>query len=110
MIIFPRRSHREKAPSGKLVKDDRLYESLNKAAEGVNKSISAVDRFRTFITFQTDYLTRPKDAKGYFYITLQPKPDKYYILGIVSDPVGSVTTTTTTTNGVIVKEEKVEQK
>lgn len=95
---------------GKLVKDDRLYESVNKAAEGVNKSISAVDRFRTFITFQTDYLTRPKDAKGYFYVTLQPRPDKYYILGIVSDPVGSVTTTTTTTNGVIVKEEKVEQK
>ena len=95
---------------GKLVKDDRLYESLNKAAEGVNKSISAVDRFRTFITFQTDYLTRPKDAKGYFYVTLQPRPDKYYILGIISDPVGSVTTTTTTTNGVTVKEEKVEQK
>ncbi|KAF0145943.1 MAG: putative ABC transport system substrate-binding protein [Nitrospirae bacterium] len=95
---------------GKLVKDDRLYESVNKAAEGVNKSISAIDRFRTFITFQTDYLTRPKDAKGYFYVTLQPRPDKYYILGIVSDPVGSVTTTTTTTNGVTVKEEKVEQK
>ena len=95
---------------GKLVKDDRLYESANKAAEGVNKSLSAIDRFRTFITFQTDYLTRPKDAKGYFYVTLQPRPDKYYILGIVSDPVGSVTTTTTTTNGVIVKEEKVEQK
>lgn len=95
---------------GKLVKDDRLYESINKAAEGVNKSISAVDRFRTFITFQTDYLTKPKDAKGYFYVTLQPKPDKYYILGIVSDPVGRVTTTTTTTNGVTVKEEKVEQR
>ena len=95
---------------GKLVKDDRLYESVNKAAEGVNKSISAIDRFRTFITFQTDYLTKPKDAKGYFYVTLQPRPDKYYILGIVSDPVGSVTTTTTTTNGVTVREEKVEQK
>lgn len=95
---------------GKLVKDDRLYESLNKAAEGVNKTISAVDRFRTFITFQTDYLTKPKDAKGQFYVTLQPKPDRYYILGIVSDPVGKVTTTTTTTNGVAVVEDKVEKK
>ncbi len=95
---------------GKLVKDDRLYESINKAAEGVNKTISAVDRFRTFITFQTDYLTRPKDAKGYFYVTLQPRPDKYYIVGIISDPVGRVTTTTTTTNGTTVKEEKVEKK
>ncbi len=95
---------------GKLVKDDRLYESLNKAAEGVNKQLGAIDRFRTFITFQADYLTKPKDAKGQFYVTLQPKPDKYYIIGIVGDPVGSVKTTTTTTSGSTVTEEKVEKK
>ncbi|MBI4680771.1 MAG: hypothetical protein HY753_06105 [Nitrospirae bacterium] len=70
---------------GKLVKDDRLYESFNKAAEGVNKQLGAIDRFRTFITFQADYLTKPKDAKGQFYVTLQPKPDKYYIFGIGAD-------------------------
>ncbi|MEW6107568.1 MAG: MlaD family protein [Nitrospirota bacterium] len=97
---------------GKLVKDDRLYESINKAAEGVNKTISAVDRFRTFITFQTEYLTKPKDAKGYFYVTLQPKPDKYYILGVVGDPVGSVTTTETITSPPpkTVKEEEIKKK
>ncbi|MCE5193976.1 MAG: MlaD family protein [Nitrospiraceae bacterium] len=80
---------------GKLVKDDRLYESFNKAAEGVNKTLSAVERFRTFITFQGDYLTKAKDSKGAFTLTLQPKPDKYYIFGIVSDPVGKITTTET---------------
>jgi len=95
---------------GKLVKDDRLYESINKAAEGVDRTISAVERFRTFITFQADYLTKPKDAKGYFYVTLQPQPDKYYILGAVGDPVGSVTTTTTITNGVTVKEQEIKRK
>jgi len=95
---------------GKLVKDDRLYESLNKAAEGVNKQISAIDRFRTFITFQADYLTKPKEAKGQFYVTLQPTPDKYYILGVVGDPVANITTTVTTTNGTTVTEEKAEKK
>ncbi len=95
---------------GKLVKDDRLYESVNKAAEGVNKTISAVERFRTFISFQADYLTKPKDTKGQLYVTLQPRPDKYYILGIISDPVGKVRTveTTTTTNGVTTVEKKEE--
>ena len=88
------------------MKDDRLYESLNKASESVNKQLGAIDRFRTFITFQTDYLTKPKDAKGQFYVTLQPKPDKYYIFGIVGDPVANVKTTTTTTNGSTVTEEK----
>ncbi|NCO68033.1 MAG: hypothetical protein COY75_10150 [Nitrospirae bacterium CG_4_10_14_0_8_um_filter_41_23] len=68
---------------GKLVKDERLYESINKAAEGIDRTVSAVERFRTFITFQADYLTKPKDVKGYFYVTLQPRPDKYYILGVV---------------------------
>ncbi|MBI4685376.1 MAG: MCE family protein [Nitrospirae bacterium] len=95
---------------GKLVKDDRLYESVNRAAEGVNKTISAVDRFKTFITFQGDYLTKPKDSKGQFYVTLQPTPEKYYIIGIIGDPVGNVKTTTTITNGVTVKEDKIEKK
>lgn len=97
---------------GKLIKDDRLYESINKAAEGLNKTISAVDRFRTFITFQTEYLTKPKDGKGHFYVTLQPKPDKYYIIGAVSDPVGSVSTkeTTTVPPGTLIREEVIRKK
>lgn len=97
---------------GKLVKDDRLYESLNKAAEGVNKTISAVDRFRTFITFQGEYLTKPEESKGAFYVTLQPRKDKYYILGVVSDPLGSVKTieTVTTPPGSVIKEEKTKKR
>ncbi len=97
---------------GKLVRDDRLYESLNKAAEGVNKTISAVDRFRTIITFQGEYLTKPKDGKGAFYVTLQPRPDKYYILGVVGDPVGSITSkeTLTTPPGTRIKEEEMKKR
>lgn len=87
---------------GKLVKDDKLYDSINKAVEGVNKTLSSIDRFRTYLTFQGDYLTKSKDGKGYFTITLQPRPEKYYILGVVGDPLGRVKTTetTTTVNGV----------
>jgi phospholipid/cholesterol/gamma-HCH transport system substrate-binding protein len=96
---------------GKLVKDERLYESINKAAEGIDRTVSAVERFRTFITFQADYLTKPKDGKGYFYVTLQPRPDKYYILGVVGDPLGRVKTTTTILEGESPrKEEEIEKK
>jgi phospholipid/cholesterol/gamma-HCH transport system substrate-binding protein len=95
---------------GKLIKDDRLYDSISKAAEGIDRTVSSVERFRTFLNFQTEYLTKPEEAKGYFYVTLQPKPDKYYILGVVGDPIGKVTTTETietTETGTtrIVKEE-----
>ena len=82
---------------GKLVKDDNLYNNVNKAAESIDKTIGAIDRFRTFVTFQADYLSESKDGKGYFYVTLQPRPDKYYILGVVNDPLGRVTTKTTVT-------------
>lgn len=94
---------------GKLVKDDKLYTSLSKAAEGLDNVLGGVDRFRTFLTFQGDYLTRQSEAKGYFYLTLQPRPDKYYILGVIGDPLGRVTTTlteTTGTNGTTIEEQK----
>jgi phospholipid/cholesterol/gamma-HCH transport system substrate-binding protein len=96
---------------GKLIKDDRLYESINKAAEGFNKTISSIDRFRTYVTFQAEYLTKPDDGKAYFYVTLQPKPNKYYVLGVVGDNLGNVSTkeTTTTPPGTIVKEEEIEE-
>jgi len=103
-----------KGSLGKLMKDERLYESLNKAAEGMNRTINRIEKFRTFITFQGDYLFEPKDTKGYFNVTLQPSPEKYYILGIVSDPIGKVSTkeTITTTNGTttITREEEIEKK
>ncbi|MDP2167935.1 MAG: MlaD family protein [Thermodesulfovibrionales bacterium] len=95
---------------GKLLKDERLYASLSNAVEGVDKTLSAVTRFRTFLTFQGEYLFGEKDGKGYFYVTLQPRKDKYYILGINSDPLGNMEITETTTNGVISREEKREAK
>lgn len=103
-----------KGTLGKLMKDERLYESLNKAAEGVNRTINRIEKFRTFITFQGDYLFKPKDTKGYFNVQLQPTPEKYYILGIVSDPIGRVTTTetVTTVNGTttVTTKEEIEKK
>ena len=98
---------------GKLVQDERLYENITKAAEGVDKTFGAIDRFKTFITFQADYLNKTEDGKGYFYLTLQPRPDRYYILGVVGDPLGRVKTTETVTNidGITIrkKEEKTKQ-
>jgi|Deesub1362A_J573_1020465.scaffolds.fasta_scaffold00077_89 phospholipid/cholesterol/gamma-HCH transport system substrate-binding protein len=94
---------------GKLLTDDKLYNSLTRAAEGVDKTISSIQRFRTYITFKADYLTRLKEGKGYFYVTLQPRKDKYYILGIVGDPIGKIDVTETTTNGTTVRKETVEE-
>jgi len=95
---------------GRLLKDERLYESLSKVAKKVDKTLDAVDKLRTFMDFHSEYNTGEGEWKGYFDLTLQPKKDKYYILGAVADPKGSVETIETTKDGVTTKEEKISSK
>lgn len=95
---------------GKLVNDPQLYASLTNAVNSVTTTLSKADRFRTFVRMDGSYMTRLEEAKGNFLITLQPsRPDKYYILGISSDPLGRVSVTETNTNGVIKREEKTKK-
>jgi phospholipid/cholesterol/gamma-HCH transport system substrate-binding protein len=89
---------------GKLFTDEKLYNSVTHTVSGISNTVGAIERFKTYVTFQADYLAKPKKVKGHFYVTLQPRKDKYYILGIVSDPVGSVDVVETT-DGVVTKED-----
>jgi phospholipid/cholesterol/gamma-HCH transport system substrate-binding protein len=97
---------------GKLVQDEKLYDSVSNAAEGLGKTINKVEQFKTFLTFQGEYLTKPEETKGYFYLTLQPRKDTYYILGVIGDPTGQASRTTTTkvvngTTVTVTEEEEV---
>jgi phospholipid/cholesterol/gamma-HCH transport system substrate-binding protein len=93
---------------GKLLMEDDLYTSLNSAVEGVGNTFDVVNRTRTYFDFSSEYLTKDGDWKGYFTLTLQPREDKYYILGVVSDPFGSSEITDTIVDGVTTREEKIE--
>ncbi len=99
------RVERGEGTIGKIFKDEELYTSLTNAVSGAGKTLSAIERFRTFIQFQGDYLMEESEGKGYFYVTLQPRKDKYYILGVVADPAGRIEVTETTTNGTTRREE-----
>jgi phospholipid/cholesterol/gamma-HCH transport system substrate-binding protein len=91
---------------GKLVKDDKIYNSLSKISEEAGKSVDFVGRLRTLMDFHTEYNTHEAQWKGYFDLTLQPRRDNYYILGVVTDPKGTVETTDKVINGFkITKEE-----
>jgi phospholipid/cholesterol/gamma-HCH transport system substrate-binding protein len=93
---------------GKLVHDEKLYTALTNAVGSISNTVSAIDRFRTFITFRGEYLDRLEEGKGGFYLTLQPRKDKYYILGVVGDPIGHVETTDTFIDGTHIREERVD--
>ncbi len=84
---------------GRLINDEELYEKISGAAGGLVNTLGRADKFRTYVNFRGDYLSSVKDGKGQFTLELAPRKDKYYILGIVSDPIGNVTTTESTVNG-----------
>ena len=76
---------------GRLVNDDETVESLNATLEGINDFLSKDDTFRTYLDFRAEYLLDNEATKGYFSLKIQPKDDKYYLLGVVNDPYGKRT-------------------
>jgi phospholipid/cholesterol/gamma-HCH transport system substrate-binding protein len=94
---------------GKLLKDERLYEKLTSTVENVDKTLGAIVRFRTFLTFQGRYLSRLGETKGQFFLTLQPREDKYYVLGITADPLGRTETETVVVDGETTTQTTTEQ-
>jgi phospholipid/cholesterol/gamma-HCH transport system substrate-binding protein len=93
---------------GKLMTDDELYTSMTQVSKEAAKASDFVGRLRTYLDFYTEYNYGDSEWKGYFDLTLRPREDQYYIIGIVADPVGSVDETETTVDGVTVKTEEVE--
>ncbi|MEN8263228.1 MAG: MlaD family protein [Nitrospirota bacterium] len=92
---------------GKLVHDNRLYDSVTNVSDEIGKALDVVGKLKTIMNFDTEYNTEEAELKGRFDLTLMPDKYNYYILGIVSDPRGSVETTETTVNGVTTTEEEV---
>jgi phospholipid/cholesterol/gamma-HCH transport system substrate-binding protein len=92
---------------GKLLKDEHLYDSLDKVSTEAGKVLDVMGRLKTYMNFRSDYNTEESEWKGYFDLTIAPRKDKYYILGVVTDPRGSVETTETTVNGVTTTEEEL---
>lgn len=94
---------------GKLLREDKIYDSIGKIADSAGKSFDVVDRLKTVMEFQSDYLTDRGDWKGSFNLSLQTREDLYYIFGVVSDPLGSTKVTHREINGVSTREEKTER-
>jgi phospholipid/cholesterol/gamma-HCH transport system substrate-binding protein len=102
---------------GKLVNDEETADNLNaslkslgKSMEGIDRYVSKAEQFRTFLSYRGEYLFDKSDAKSYVDLKIQPKEDKFYILGVVADPKGKRTTTDrTTTDGKTTREEEWEQ-
>ncbi|MDD5722529.1 MAG: MlaD family protein [Syntrophales bacterium] len=91
---------------GKLVNDEDTVDNLNSSLKSIGKSMDGIDRyvskseqFKTFLSYRGEYLFDSGDGKGYIDLTIRPKEDKFYVLGLVTNPNGRLTVTDTTPAG-----------
>ncbi len=88
-----------KGTIGKLVKEEKVYKDLSETLETLKEATERVKRTTLTLEFKGDYMTRdlskkysysgePDNSYGYFTIRIQPREDRFYVLGITSDPRG----------------------
>ena len=74
---------------GRLVNDTETAEQLDEALTGVNRYLAKEEAFKVYVDYHLDYLTRLSDSRSTFNVRFQPGSDRYYMLGLVSDPWGT---------------------
>jgi phospholipid/cholesterol/gamma-HCH transport system substrate-binding protein len=91
-----------KSVAGRLLTDEKMGRQLGSAVEGVSDYLGRLQRMQVELSLRSEWLLnqsvhegRP-GAKIYFGAKLLPRPDKYYLLEVVSDPRGTDTVTTET--------------
>jgi phospholipid/cholesterol/gamma-HCH transport system substrate-binding protein len=85
--------------AGKLLVDEQLGEKVGMAAESLSDYVNRISAWQLYVNIRSEYLINYGGTRAYFGVTLMPKPDKYYILELMTDPRGynSVITETATT-------------
>lgn len=78
-----------KGSIGKLVNDDTTVTKIDEALTGINDYITRADAWRVFVDYRSEYIFRESALKSTLNLRIQPKDDKFYILGVVDDPVGT---------------------
>jgi phospholipid/cholesterol/gamma-HCH transport system substrate-binding protein len=85
-----------KSVAGRLLTDEKMGRQLSTAVEGVSSYVDNLVKLQLKVEIRSEWLMNQVGAKTYFGLKILPRPDKYYILEIVSDPRGVDTVTTET--------------
>ncbi len=86
---------------GKLISDEKTAEDVSSAIEGISGLVDTANKVSTGVDFNGYYLNQVEAAQTAIGIQIQPGLDRYYYLGIITDPAGVVEKTNlkTTTSG-----------
>jgi len=73
---------------GRLVNDESTIDKIDQTLSTVNEYLDKEDKFKVFVEYRADYLTRHDFLKSTVNLRLQPAPDRYYLLGVTGDYFG----------------------
>lgn len=85
-----------KSVAGKILVDERTGRQLGSAVEGVADYLDRLTKLQVEVNLRSEWLLNQTGAKSYFGARLLPRPDKFYLVELVSDPRGEDTVTTET--------------
>ena len=91
---------------GKLINDEETVRNLNEGLTGLSRYVNKAEQFRTFLNYRGEYLFENSNMKSYLDLRIQPNEDKFYTLGIVSDPRGKRIIRDYITSGVTTRTEE----
>ena len=84
---------------GALVNERETLDDLSEAVDGLNDFLGRAKRTRLDVSYEAEYLFDADVAKHHLALSLWPRPNQYYMLGITAaDGLGTTTNTTTTTD------------
>ena len=85
-----------KSVVGRLLVDEKLGRKVGIAAEEIADQYDRIFKLQIQVQLRSEWLANQSGAKTYFGVRLLPRPDKYFLLEIVSDPRGVDTVTSET--------------
>jgi phospholipid/cholesterol/gamma-HCH transport system substrate-binding protein len=88
-----------KSTVGKLLVDEKLGRQVGDAVSGAADYVDRIMKLQIEMNMRAEWLFNQSAAKTYFGVRLLPRPDKYYLVDIVSDPRGVDTVKTETVTG-----------
>jgi phospholipid/cholesterol/gamma-HCH transport system substrate-binding protein len=77
-----------KSVAGKVLVDERLGRKLGDTLEGFADQYDKIFKLQIQVQLRSEWLLNQTGAKTYIGFRLLPRPDKYYLLEVVSDPRG----------------------
>ncbi len=87
---------------GKLLKSEETIDKIHESLDNINNLVGGANRFEVRMGGHAEYLGGTDAFKNYVSLAMQPRPDKYFLFEVVSDPNPSFTKVieeTTVTNG-----------